>query len=339
MFKSILKFIIILILLFAICLAGFLVYMFTGKAPVVEKIDFGITFSQYFAEQMDLDWKKMYLAILDELGVKKLRLVAYWQKIEPEQGKYSFEDLDWQIKEAEKRDIEVILVIGRKVPRWPECHIPEWAHELSESDQQEELLFSIEEIVTHYQGNETIKVWQVENEPFLMGFGECPKLDKEFLEKEINLVRELDSDNRQILLTASGELSSWIQPASRADIFGTTLYRIVWSDIFEKHIEYPIPAVFYYKRAKLVKWITGIEKAIIIELQAEPWNHLMIWETTPEEQDKTMNLERFKGIIKYTEQTGFDEAYLWGAEWWYWLREKHDIDTLWIEAQKLWVRP
>jgi len=56
-----------------------------------------------------------------------LRLVAYWQKIEPEQGKYSFEDLDWQIKEAEKRDIEVILVIGRKVSRWPECHIPEWA--------------------------------------------------------------------------------------------------------------------------------------------------------------------------------------------------------------------
>jgi len=50
----------------------------------------------------------------------------------------------------------------------------------------------------------------------------------------------------------------------------------------------------------------------------------MIWETTPEEQDKTMNLERFKGIIKYTEQTGFDEAYLWGAEWWYWLKTKQE---------------
>jgi len=339
MFKFILKIIIVFIILSVIFLAGFLIYLFTGKAPVVEEINFGVTFSQYFAEQMDFDWKEMYLAILDELGVKKLRLVAYWQKVEPEQGKYSFEDLDWQIEEAGKRDVEVILVIGRKVPRWPECHIPEWAYQLNESKQQEELLSLISEIVRHYQGNETIKVWQVENEPFLIGFGECPEFNKEFLEKEINLVRELDTDKRPILLTASGELSSWTQPASRADIFGTTLYRIVWSDVFERHVEYPIPAVFYYKRAQLTKLLTGVDKAIIVELQAEPWNHLMIWETTPEEQDKTMNLEKFKEIIEYTKQTGFEEAYLWGAEWWYWLKEKHNIDTLWLEAQGLWVKP
>ncbi len=338
MFKFILKIIIVFIILSVIFLAGFLIYLFTGKAPVVEEINFGVTFSQYFAEQMDFDWKEMYLAILDELGVKKLRLVAYWQKVEPEQGKYSFEDLDWQIEEAGKRDVEVILVIGRKVPRWPECHIPEWAYQLNESKQQEELLSLISEIVRHYQGNETIKVWQVENEPFLIGFGECPEFNKEFLEKEINLVRELDTDKRPILLTASGELSSWTQPASRADIFGTTLYRIVWSDVFERHVEYPIPAVFYYKRAQLTKLLTGVDKAIIVELQAEPWNHLMIWETTPEEQDKTMNLEKFKEIIEYTKQTGFEEAYLWGAEWWYWLKEKHNINTLWLEAQKLWVK-
>jgi len=325
----------LIIVIFLICI---FVYLFTGEVEKSQDITFGVTFSQVFAEQMDLDWKKAYTATLDELNVKKLRLIAYWQKIEPNPGEYIFDDLDWQINQAEKRGAEVILAIGQKLPRWPECHIPEWARELDEPERQEKLLSLLTQIVNHYQNNKTIKIWQIENEPFLKGFGECPGLDKDFLIKEINLVRELDFRKRPILITASGELSIWTQPALMADIFGTTLYRIVWSDILQKHVEYPIPAVFYYKRAKLVKWLTGIEKMIIIELQAEPWSHLMIYENTLEEQFKTMDLERFKEIIDYTYMTGFDEAYLWGVEWWYWIRENHDIDTYWEEAKKLWIK-
>ena len=323
----------LIISIFLICVA---VYMFTGKTEKSENMDFGVTFSQLFAEQMELDWKKAYLAALDELNVKKLRLIAYWQKIEPNEGEYSFDDLDWQINEAEKRDAQVILAVGRKLPRWPECHVPEWARGLDESEQQEKLLSLLTQIINRYKDNQTIKIWQVENEPFLMGFGECPRLDKEFLKKEIDLVRELDSKKRPILMTASGELSLWTQPALIGDIFGTTLYRIVWSDLLQKHVEYPIPAVFYNKRAELVKWLTGIDKAVIIELQAEPWSHLMIYENTLEEQFKTMDFERFKEIIDYAKYTGFDEAYLWGVEWWYWIKENHEIDVYWNEAQKLW---
>ena len=129
--KSLLRIFILFILAVIFCLAGFLIYMFTGQAPLTSEIDFGITFSQYFAEEMDLDWKQAYVAILDELGVKKLRLVAYWQYLEPEQGSYSFEDLDWQIQEADKRNAQVILAVGRKLPRWPECHVPIWSKDLN----------------------------------------------------------------------------------------------------------------------------------------------------------------------------------------------------------------
>ncbi len=327
------KYILYTIIGLIILLGGFFVYMFTGTAPVAEKIDFGVTFSQYFAEQMGLDWQETYIAILDELNVKKLRLVAYWQKVEPAKDEYSFEDLDWQVQEAAKRGVEIILVVGQKVPRWPECHIPDWARELDNSEYHEELLVVISQTVERYKDNQAIEMWQVENEPFLMGFGECPKLDKDFLQQEIDLVRELD--DRPVLLTASGELSSWTRPARRADVFGTTLYRIVWSDALNRHVQYPIPPVFYYKRAQLVKWLTGIERTIIIELQAEPWNHKMPYETPLEEQVKTMVLRKFNGIIDYTYKTGFDEAYLWGAEWWYWLREKHGNSSIWREAQKL----
>ena len=336
-FKYTFRIVFLFIIIIIICLVCFFAYMFTGKTEKSENIDFGVTFSQVFAEQMELNWQEAYTAMLDELGIKKIRLIAYWSKIESNQGEYVFDDLNWQINEAEKRNAEVILAVGRKLPRWPECHVPEWARELDESVQQEKLLLLLTQIIDRYKDNQAIKVWQVENEPFLMGFGECPKLDKEFLKKEINLVRELDSEKRPILMTASGELSLWSQPALIGDIFGTTLYRIVWSDVFQKHVEYPIPAVFYHKRAKLVKWLTGIDKMVIIELQAEPWSHLMIYENTLEEQFKTMDFERFKEIIDYAQYTGFDEAYLWGVEWWYWIKENHNIDIYWLEAQKLWM--
>ena len=325
----------LLLFIVVFCLIGFLIYMFTGQTEPASEIVFGVTFSQLFAEQMGLDWRMVYSNILDDLGVKKLRLVAYWQKIEPKQNEYSFADLDWQIEEAGKRKAEVILTIGRKLPRWPECHIPDWAGELNESKQQEQVLSMLTEIVKRYQGNKTIVAWQIENEPFLRGFGECPKIDKQFLDKEIALVRQLDFDQRPIIITASGELSSWIEPAIRADILGTTLYRIVWDERLG-HFTYPIPPVFYYKRANLVRFFTDIERIIIVELQAEPWGPKMIYETSFKEHDKSMDLEKFKKTIAYTRQTGFDEVYLWGVEWWYWNKEVRGNDAIWSEAKNLW---
>ena len=323
-----------LIFIIVACLIIVFIYMFTGQAEPAPEITFGITFSQVFAEDMGLDWKETYEDILDDLRVRKLRLVAYWPRIEPSPGKYSFEDLDWQIKEAGRRDAEVILAIGRKVPRWPECHIPDWARNLNESEQQKRILLLLTEIVNHYQGNKTIKAWQVENEPFLSGFGICPKFDKRFLDREIALVRQLNLDQRSIVVTASGELSSWLKPARRADIFGTTLYRIVWIEKIG-HFKYPIPAVFYYKRAKFVKWFTDVKKMVIIELQAEPWSPSSINETAVWKQAKSMDLDKFKGIINYAQRTGFEEAYLWGVEWWYWKKENGN-NALWQEAKKLW---
>ncbi|MFH0906675.1 MAG: cellulase family glycosylhydrolase [bacterium] len=334
--KSILRVSFLFILIAILCLAIFIIYLIIeNPRNDSSDVNFGVTFSQVFTEDMGLDWQKTYLSILDDLGVNKIRLIAYWPRIEPEQGKYSFKDLDWQVDQAGKRGVEIILAMGRKVPRWPECHIPNWANNLSEQDQQEKILSMFTEIVNHYQGNDAIKILQIENEPFLKGFGICPKLDKDFLDKEIALVRELDFDRRPIMVTASGELSSWIKPAIRADAFGTTLYRIVWNKRFG-YLKYPLPPIFYQARAKIVKWVTQIDKMVIIELQAEPWGPVLIYKAGAEENSKSMDLEKFKGIIDYTYKTGFDEAYFWGVEWWYWLKEVEGDDSIWLEAKKLW---
>lgn len=321
------------VLVLLVILISLVIYMFTGTVKQSSGVAFGVTFSQVFAEELELDWKEMYSAILDDLGVRRLRLVAYWPKVEPFPKRYSFDDLDYQVSTAGRKGANIILVVGRKVPRWPECHIPEWASSLSESEQQRRILSLIEQVINRYKENDAIVAWQVENEPFLESFGECPDLDESFLDKEIALVRKLDG-SRPIIVSASGELSSWIQPATRADILGTTLYKIVWSKSIG-YFKYPIPPIFYHKRANLVKWVTGIDRIIIVELQAEPWGPGAIYRMDVGEQAKSMDLDKFKKIIDYTYKTGFDEAYLWGVEWWYWRKEFLDSPDIWNEAKNL----
>ncbi len=74
---------------------------------------------------MGFDPKIVYKETLDDLNVKNLRLIAYWDEIEPKPGKYDFTNLDWQIEEAQKRNVRAILAVEYRLPRWPECHEPE----------------------------------------------------------------------------------------------------------------------------------------------------------------------------------------------------------------------
>src|SRR3989339_1191755 len=89
---------IVKVLLFVLIVSfiAFIWYIFSGVLPEESKVTFGVTFSRPFAEQMRIDWREAYLATLDDLGVRKLRLIAYWSEIEPQDNQFYFDDLDWQ---------------------------------------------------------------------------------------------------------------------------------------------------------------------------------------------------------------------------------------------------
>lgn len=278
---------------------------------------FGITFSQTYSQALGLNPQKVYLDILNELNFKKIRLVAYWNEIEKEKDNFNFDNLDFFISQAQKRNKEIILAIGFRVPRWPECHIPKWAEYLKEDEFQKRLFIYLEKVVNRYKNNSSISVWQVENEPFLEIFGKCPPSNKNLFEKEINFVRKLDP-TRPILVTDSGELSMWWNTAGKSEIFGTTLYRIVWNKYsgFFKHY---LPPSIYALRAWMVKKFTNTKKVIIAELQAEPWIPNSSYDAY--KQTKIFTLENLKENIAFARKTGISEIYLWGVEWWYWQKE------------------
>ena len=311
----------------------FVVQVIRDNLPSRDQINFGVTFAKRQAEYLGLDWKETYRAILDDLGVRRLRLAAYWDEIEPSPGKFNWDDLDWQLREAERAKARVILGVGRRLPRWPECHVPAWAQNLPEDQQRLLTLSAIRAIVLHAKDSPALEVWQVENEPLLDSFGVCPPGDRAFLEQEIALVRELDP-NHPVMTTESGELSSWVGAADLVDVLGISLYRLAWNQFFGT-VYYPLTPGFYRRKAEAVR-ILG-PKIIITELQAEPWNQKPLAELTVEEQFRTRNPERVRRNIEFARLVGLPEVYLWGAEWWYWLKQ-HGRPEIWNETRDLFSK-
>lgn len=324
------KKIIIIILVLLVVAAGF---FFIFSPPQAKEIKWGVNFSQKHVQGFGMDWKEVYSALIEDLGAKDIKLATYWDLIEGQEGEYNFEDSDWQVRKAEEKGVKLLLVIGMKTPRWPECHIPEWAKGLSEEEQQEKILNLVKEIVLRYRDSEAISMWQVENEPFFP-FGDCPWVDKEFLKKEIALVKSLDTKNRPVLISDSGEGSLWIAAAQLGDIVGTTMYEKVWVRQIGIYATYPFPPSFYYFKAKLIGALFGKE-VIGVELQAEPWGPKLLYDSPPEEQEKTMDLEQFKKNVEFAKSTGLKEFYFWGPEWWYWMKEKQGDPGIWNEAKDL----
>jgi len=316
-----------------ILLLVFTGYLFIGTSPQAEKIIWGVNFSQKHATDLGLNWQEAYLALLDDLKVKNIKLSAHWDLIEPAKEEYNFEDLDWQVKTAKEKGANILLVIGMKTGRWPECHIPEWAKNKSKKEQQEEILEMLQTIVLRYKDSPAIKYWQIENEPFF-SFGECPWVDKGFVKEEIEKVKLLDSQKRKIIISDSGEGSLWIQAARLGDIVGTTMYKKVWFRQLGSYIHYPLPPVFYWRKAQYIQKIFNKE-VMVVELQAEPWGPKLLYDSPLKEQEKTMNLEQFKENVEFAKKTGLKEFYFWGAEWWYWMKEKQEDSAIWEEARKL----
>jgi hypothetical protein len=238
------------------------------------------------------------------------------------------------LSEAEKRNVQVVLSVGRRLPRWPECHDPSWIKDLSQEELKNDLLSFLETVVRRYQNNSAVRTWQVENEPFLGSFGICPKPSSELLDTEIALVKKLDP-GRPILISDSGELSLWLSAGKRGDIFGTTMYRYVYNDTFNMYWVSYVPYWTYRVRAGFLRLLYGKHQVVIIELQSEPWTTKGILNTSLEEQFRTMSFKKFNKMLSIAKATGFNPQYLWGVEWWYYMKEKQGHGEYWEAVKEL----
>lgn len=320
-----------LLLIFAALLA------YLAQKPVPAEIEYGMSFNTLYARELGLDWKETYDAIIDDLKVRHFRLAAHWPMIEPQKDSFNFTELDYQVRRAEETNSTVILAVGRRLPRWPECHVPDWAKQLSPEERNAEQLVYMETVINRYKNSPAIKVWQIENEPFLkvFAFEHCGDLDTNHLADEIALVKRLDG-SRPVLITDSGNLGTWRGAYSRGDMFGTSVYVHFWNPELGQ-FRTLLPPWFYRVKDNTMALLYGRKPSLLIELSAEPWLVEPITDVPLETQFTRMNLEKFEDILEYAKDTRFEQQYLWGAEWWYWLKLRGH-NEMWDRGKELFAK-
>jgi hypothetical protein len=292
----------------------------------------GASFVPDYAESFGLDPKDTLNAMLSDLKLKQVRLVSYWQDIEPTPGHYDFSKLDWQFALANKYHAEVSLSIGLRQPRWPECHSPGWVNidPNNQSAWRPQLNKFIEAVIKHYQNNPALQDYELENEYFLKVFGQCTDFSRSRLVDEYNLVKAMDTVHPVIVSRSD----NWVgiplgQPTP--DQFAISVYKRVWdATITHRYFEYPLPAWFYAALAGEEEIVSG-KDMIIHELQTEPWtpNGLEITQISVKEMYKSMDPQRLRDRINYGEATGMRTIDLWGAEWWYYMKVKQHDPAIW----------
>jgi hypothetical protein len=295
-----------------------------------------MSFNALYAEELGLDSREVFIAILDELKVRHLRLAAHWTMVEPEKDAYNWSETDFQLREAQKRQADVIMGVGRRLPRWPECHVPSWAQALSWEEQKREIRQLLTETVLRYKDNPAITYWQVENEPFLEVFAKehCGELDRDFLAEEIALVRSLDA-TRPILVTDSGNLGTWKGAYTAGDVFGTSVYVYFWNPELGQ-FKTVLPPWFYRAKEGLMALFFGEKRTFLIELSAEPWLLEPIVQVPLDIQMERMDVKKFEEILEYARKTRYETQYLWGAEWWYWMRQKGH-EEMWERGKRVFL--
>jgi hypothetical protein len=302
-----------------------------GRSP---DLQIGTTFIKINAEHLGLDWRSAYQEILTDIGIKQIRIPIFWDQLEREPGKFDWADLDWQMQEAAKANAQVMLVVGHRVPRYPECYAPDWTKGLDEAAFRRSLFTMTETVVQHYRDHAALSAWQVENEPLakilgkIWGDGSCREISH-WVREEVQLVRRLADgrlDGRRIPTVVTYANAPWFVSqlretlTFRSDVVAMTLFNKLYfrSPVFTGYIEMfklgPIATLrLAYQRSVIVK---NRQALWIAEMQAEPWGPDGPYKfDRPEDAAVTMNPDRLRQTWDYAVNGGASRVYLWGVEW------------------------
>lgn len=302
------------------------------KLTITDKY-IGTSFSLHRTAELGLEPKKVLRAAIQDLDIRSFRVMSYWNIHEAQKGIYDFSELDWQLEILEKNNCTVSLCLGKRQPRWPECHLPDWADTNDTKEWYKHLYGFIEATVNRYKNYKCIVSYQLENEALLKSFGHCKDNDynRKRLLKEFNLVKTIDP-SRPIIMTLS---DSWGLPWRRPnpDMYGMTIYPL-HSDGNGRYSKSKRPAAFFKLRGLLIKSIWG-KPLFIHELQAEPWLDGDILSIDSNAQLKLMNPSMLLDNLDFASRCGSKQIDLWGCEWWYWLKYIEKKPELWDTIKRI----
>ena len=218
----------------------------------------GVSFIPDYAQSLGLDPQKTMDALLG-INVRHFRLTSYWSDMEQTPGHYDFSQLDWEFKKAEAKHAKIILTVGLRQPRWPECHAPGWVDLNQPANHwQPQLETYMQAVINRYKDSPSLDSYQLENEYFLKGFGICPPstMTRQRLVSEYNLVKKTDPHHPVVIGRSNNSIGLPLgQP--QPDEFSVSVYKRVWdAGVTHRYLEYPYPAWYYGFLAGLQQMVT-----------------------------------------------------------------------------------
>jgi hypothetical protein len=327
----------------------------------------GISFRPLQAAALGLDPEAALRALL-AYPFQLIRLGAYWNRLEPEPGRFQPEELDRQLDAAERAGKQVIMCVGPvKAFGYPEFFVP--PHHLDRPlregalvrpDEHRRLLEAgtafVTRVVERYRDRDAITAWQVEHEAVdPLGMEHSWRLSEAFVRAEVEAVRAADP-GRPVMMngflptSTPVRVQQWWRTRDQGDSLSVAqrLADIVGIDFYPRHaLAAAGPLTLYLdgsrarwqqrRRERLLDWAAkGGRRLMIAEVQAEPWEAVT---TPPSPAGRAMYSCRPEDLIgnysqcmRWSNQSGFvmDGYLFWGAE--YWLLRERQGDPRYLRA-------
>jgi len=314
----------------------------------------GTTFDIDYAQSLSLEPKDTLQRIID-LGLSPIRIGIKWNSVEQKQDEYQWERYDSVIQQLADNDVQTILTVGIKSPRWPEYYIPTWVdwksslgifpflrHKLVDKQRiVRNVLFPfLQKVINRYKGYRSIILLQVENEPFFRFGPDRISISNELLNDELNYIRKVS--NRPILLTTQGLPTTGLfaeyvknrnrhkkRLAGKTDVIGLNVFQALQGkDIFGRRKIFQSSERAWGYLGQWVEKINSLGKeCIITELQAEPWESNIDY--TDPYAHKTCNPDIVKNTLERIVAMNVKTVLLWGTE--FHLACEREGNPQWIE--------
>jgi hypothetical protein len=312
--------------------------------------ELGVSFSCRQARFLGEDCLPAYTALLDELGVRHVRLSLYWSEVEPSPGSYDFSEVDALVSAAAARGADVLLTMGIKGQRYPEVYLPDWlvaGRAIPESAYLDRVpgvrnaaLAIVQAAAAHFATTRAVTAWQVENEPFIKNFDEIQgwRVSSEMTAAEVAALRAADPLRRPIVVTHSSWTvydQGWKRALALGDVLGQNVFtKKAW-----------VADWWYFFPYRMGPWVPNLpgqaslarrqgKQLWITELQAEPEERRGLTTLSPE-QIGSISPRLLKENLALARRSGAGRVYLWGAEWWYAARNGGARTDLWDAARAL----
>lgn len=313
----------------------------------------GITFRPLQAEAFGLEVDAT-LAVLLNYPIQIVRLGAYWDRIEPEPGRFDIGELDRHIDMVEQSDAKIVMCVGALktygfpeyfIPRHIAPHMPPDGTVFTPEAHPELLAGACEfivRIVHRYKHRQAIVAWQLENEPLdPIPFAHNWRLSRAFLAQELSALHAEDS-SRPVSMNGFSSASPLIKlghtwmtrddgtslnfAKSKADIVGVDYYpRVAGLAVGKSRAVYVDSTRLQGElrhHVKLLAWAKSHNRRLMVtEAQAEPWELSTVPPSPPQHGLYSCNpqgiITTYNKWMQAARISGPLYAYLfWGAEYW-----------------------